>query len=117
MEIGPVEAGDENVVGFERELRRDVGSRGCVGGGGDGQAGDLRPATSQLAEGAVLGAELVAPLADAVSFIDREQGPVDFVSRMQEPVGDHAFRGDIEDIEGAGAEFSQDIIPFARPLR
>ena len=72
-ELGPGEAGDELARVREPQLGADVLARAGIGGGGDGEARHLREDLGQAAQHAVVGAEVVAPLADAVRLVDGDQ--------------------------------------------
>ena len=67
------------------QLVNDVGPHSWGGGGREchhGHAGELLP---QLAQPLVVGAEVVAPLADAVGLVDHEPG--ESVARVQRVEG------------------------------
>ncbi len=70
----PGEGGDELVGVLKLQLRADILAGAGVGGGGDGQARDPGEELGQAAQHAVFGAEVVAPLADAVGLVDGDQG-------------------------------------------
>ena len=81
----------------EVELREDVGAGARVGGGGDGEAGHAGEQALQAAKGAVIRAEVMAPLADAVRLVHGDQRNV----HVREPFGEagaEAFGRDVEQI-------------------
>ena len=72
-EIRPVEVADQLEMIAKPELLGDVAPHALRGRGGERVQRRLRKELPQLAELAVFGTEVVAPLADAVRFIDRER--------------------------------------------
>ncbi len=71
------------------ELRLDVGDDPVVRGGGRAEDGDAAgEEVEDAGEAAVVGAEVVAPVADAVHLVDDEQ-----TRRVGAIVGQHAARG------------------------
>ena len=83
-DVGPVEAGTKT------RLRPGPGGRGFaagggVGGGGEGDAGYRRVALVQGRKLQVFRAEVVAPLRNAMGFVDGEQGQLaGFVEGVEE---------------------------------
>jgi hypothetical protein len=71
-EVGPVEDADEDLGLAQAELVGDVLADLRGGGRGEGLHADGGGDLAQLAQAAVLGAEVVAPLADAVGLVDDE---------------------------------------------
>lgn len=55
------------------QIMLDVGARGGIGGGGQGDARDVRIAFGKHTELLIFGAEIVSPPADAVRFVNGEQ--------------------------------------------
>lgn len=103
--IFTAEAGD----GFEgiakRELLDNVVPdllRGAGGEGGDGEIGNER---AEFAELAILGAEIVSPLGDAVGFVDGEERDGHVFEPAFGGVHDGAFGGDVDEAEFAGGGF------------
>ena len=72
-DVGPVEAGDHQPVLGDAELREDIGPGPRVGGRGQRQPRHVRPSVEQWPQQPVIGAEIVAPFADAMRFVDRDQ--------------------------------------------
>ena len=68
-EVGAVRVADETDGVAERHAERDVVPHLRRGRGREGHAGGLREAVQHLGEAAVLGAELVAPVGDAVGLV------------------------------------------------
>ena len=86
----------------------DVG--GDLGGGRGGEGEDAGDAEvfGEAGKFEVVGAEVVAPLGDAVGFVDGEEGDVEFVEAGAELFVGEAFGGDVEEFEGAGADLIVD---------
>ena len=73
VKVLAVETGDEFVCGGEFERGADILPDPGGGGGSERQADRFREALAHLDDLAIFGAEVVAPLRDAVRFVDREQ--------------------------------------------
>ncbi len=102
-DVGAVETGDEFFGVFERQFADDLGARAFIGGGGERDARHAREALGEDAELAILGAEVVAPLRDAVRLVDREQRDIDRRQQLQQARLHDPLRRDVEEIERAGA--------------
>ena len=72
-EVGPVEAGDEQLGVAEVELVGDVAADRVGGRGRQRDAGGRAELPPGQAEPGVVGAEVVPPLADAVGLVDGQQ--------------------------------------------
>ena len=116
LDVGPVEARHEVPGAVERETRRDLAMRGLGGRGGEGDARHVGPALGELGEREVVGAEVVAPLRDAVRLVDREQGDA---AALEEPLGGlgvEPLGRDVEQVELAGQVGALDLGPLGRLL-
>ncbi len=69
-----IEAGDEFVRFAKRELFEDIVAHALRGAGGEGGDREGRELAAQAAEQPVLRAKIVAPIGDAVSFINYKEG-------------------------------------------
>ena len=111
-QVGPVEGADEDLGVDEPELLGDVGAHAGRRGGGEGLHGDAGGDLAQAAEHAVLGAEVVPPLADAVGLVDRDAVELTPVVELgdgaAEAAGHRALGGDEQDTELAGVEPIED---------
>ena len=109
-EVGAVKASDANVGVVEAEARDDVVAHKGVGGGGEGDDGRIAEAGAGGAEVAVAGAEVVAPLGDAVRLVDGEEGDVHAAQGGDEAAVGKALGGDVEEAEvaigGAAEDFA-----------
>src|SRR6185437_17182241 len=72
-DIGPVEAGGEDAGLAEDEALDDVAACRPVGGRGQRDARHFREALMQHRELAIFGAEIMAPLRDAMRLVDGEE--------------------------------------------
>ena len=72
-EVRPVERADQLRVVAQPQLRGDVTSDPCRGGGGERVQADVGEQRPQATELAVFRTEVVAPLADAVRLVDRHE--------------------------------------------
>ena len=70
------------------------------GGGGEGDYGSGPERGEILAEHAVVGAEIVAPLRDAVGFVDGDERGLAFGEHFGEAGDAQALRGDEEELQG-----------------
>ena len=99
LQVRPGEAVDEDGGPFQMQRGEDVVAGAGVGGGGDGDAGHAGKALTEAAQGTVVGAEVVAPLADAVSLVDGDEGQRQVRQPVQQGPGLQAFRRDIEQVQ------------------
>ena len=109
IDVRAVEAGDEFGRVFQFEVVFDVGAGFRVGGGGQGDAGDLRVAVGQQSELAVFGTEVVPPLADAVRFVDGEQADGGVVEEAQETFAYQPFGRNVEQFQTACGDVVGDL--------
>ena len=72
-QIGPVEGHAEHVRGTESQLLLDVVDHFGGGCGGQGQDGTVGQQAADVGNAGVGGTEIVAPLGDAVGFVDRDK--------------------------------------------
>jgi hypothetical protein len=117
VEIGPVERRPhlERVAQTELADRVPLDLLGGGGGeGGDGHGGEVLP---QAREEEVVGAELVAPLRDAVRLVDGKEADADLFQFLQERVEGEALRGRVEEVQVARVEIVRNGASFGRRLR
>lgn len=88
-----------------------------IGGGCQGNPGNLRPALVQHRQLAVLGAEVMAPLRHAMGFVDREQGDPAAREQGQEATRQQALGCDIEHVQLTGQQFAFDAAGSVRVQR
>ena len=92
---------DEEAGVLQVELGDDIFLDGGCCGGGEGDDGAGTEGREVVAEGAVVGAEVVAPCGDAVGFVDGDEGGPLFGEHLREAWDAHAFGGDEEELKGA----------------
>jgi hypothetical protein len=73
LDVRTIEARDKMARTAEREPLGDLAMRCLGGGGGERDARHPWPALCEIGEGEVVGAEVVAPLGDAVRLVDGEE--------------------------------------------
>ena len=100
-DIRPVEARDEGCGILERKFGDDVLTRALVGSRCECYARHVRETLGENFELPVLGAEVMAPLRDAMRFIDREDCNVAALEEAKRTLLHETFRGNIEKIEPA----------------
>ena len=93
---------DEERGVVEVELGDDVILDGWRGGGGESQDGRGAKGGEMVAEGAVVGAEVVAPDADAVGLVDGDEGGLAAGEHLGEAGDAHPLGRDEEEVERAG---------------
>ncbi len=93
---------------LEAQLLHDLLARALVGGRGQRDARDAGEALGEDAQLAVLGAEVVAPLRDAVRLVDGEEGDVDLGEKRQHALLHEALGRDVEEVERAGLQLPLD---------
>jgi hypothetical protein len=92
-DVGPVETADEGAGVLQLQALEDVLAGQGIGGGGEPHARHRRITLVQHRECAVLGAEVVAPLADAMHLVDGEQAQFAALDHGVE-LGQETRRGD-----------------------
>jgi len=107
-DVGAVERADEVAGLGQVQALGDLALGGRVGGGGQRDARNVRPALVQDGQLAVFGAEIVAPLRHAVRFVDGEQGDVAAREQRQKAAGQQALGSDIEHVQLAGQQLALD---------
>ena len=73
QQVRPIERSDQRHRIVEAELLDDVLADPRRGGGGEGVETDARQCRAKGAELSILRAEVVAPVADAMRFVDRDE--------------------------------------------
>ena len=91
-EVRPVECSEEHPRRAEVELGGDVGPDTRRGGGREGVNARCGEAVAEEGQLPVFGAEVVAPLADAVGLVDREPLHADAGEEVEEPAVDEPLR-------------------------
>jgi hypothetical protein len=113
-DVGAVEAADELARVLQLQPLDDVGAREVVGGGGERDARHAGVALVQHRQAAVLGPEVVAPLADAVRLVDGEQGQpaaiAQAIQQVQEPGRGHALGRRVEQGDLAARQPPLDVL-------
>ena len=87
----------------------DLAARGLVGRRGERDPGNPRKVLTQDRQLHVFGAEVVAPLGDAVGLVDRDEGEAAAGEQLQGALAEQAFRGDIEQIDRPGLHRPLDL--------
>ena len=108
-ELGPREGVDELARAVEPQLGADVLARAGVCGGRDGKPRHAGEDLGEPAERAVLGAEVVAPLADAVRLIDGDEREGQTRQPLQHGGLHQAFGREVEQVELARADPPPDV--------
>ena len=107
-DVGAVERTDELARILQRQPFDDLAPGRGVGGRGQRDPRDVRPAFVQQGQLAVLGAEIVAPLRDAMRLVDGEQRDRRAFQQGQEARGQQPLRGDVQQVELASKQFPFD---------
>jgi hypothetical protein len=104
-EVFAAEAGNGFQGVAEVELVDDVVADLLGGACGEGRDGMIGEEAAELAELAVFGAEVVAPLGDAMGFVDGEKGERDLFEPVGGAVHEGALGGDVHEAVFAGDGF------------
>ena len=104
QQVLAVEAGADGVFGRDVEAAADVVEHLRRGGGREGQDALGAAELAEAGELQIVGAEVVPPLGDAVGLVDREKRYPDPGDRLPEAFVVEAFRGDVEEAQGALAD-------------
>ena len=112
-DVRPIEAVDEDPgLAVGEELALDVVPGHPVGGGGEAGDPGLWIASRQGCQIAVVGAEIVAPLADAMHLVDDDLAELQPVERRLQSLGAEQLGREVEELQGAVL----DLLPDPRPL-
>ena len=103
-DVGTIEAGDEETGARQAQVLEDLAPRRLVGGRGERDARHPREAARQHVETAVLGTEVVAPLAHAVGLVDGEQRERRAVEQLEERLGQEPLGRHVDQVEASGGE-------------
>ena len=103
-EVRPVEPGDHRERVGQGEFPADVAPHLGGGGGGEGQGRRPAEAVAGLLQPAVVGPEVVPPLADAVGLVHREQPYPHGGHGGVEPAVAEALGGDEDELVAAGLD-------------
>ena len=108
LEVRPREAVDQHLRPLQPQRANDVLARAGVGGGGDGDARHAGEDLGEAAEGAIVGAEIVAPLADAVGLVDRDEAERQLGQTVHHGAGRQALGRDVEQVQFPGSRRAPD---------
>ncbi len=114
MQIGPRETGDKDARRFQPEQFADVlpHRRGCRRGQRDRL--DVSQVTlAETTEPRVVGPEVMAPFADTVRLVNRQQTDVDRRHRLEKPTIAQPFRSDVNQVQLARSHFLHHFGLFA----
>ena len=106
-QVRAIEPRDELGGVAKVELVGDVAADEVGGGGRQGDAGGHLQLSAGAAEPGVVGAEVVAPLADAMGLVHREQRRPDPPHRLHEPAGAEPLGGDVHEVISPGLDVDQ----------
>ncbi len=107
-QVGAVKGRPDGALGVDVEGATDVLEDRRGRGRGQGQDPLGTKLAREHGELEVVGAEVVAPLGDAVGLVDREQGDVDAGERGPEALVVEALRGDVEQLGLARSQLPHD---------
>ena len=97
-EVRAVEARDEHPRVRQPQLLEDVAAHPLGGGRGERDEGSAGEGVAELAEVAVVGAELVPPLRDAVRLVDGDERRVRLGQEAAEPGHGETLRRDVQQL-------------------
>ncbi len=119
-EVRPIERSEEHQRILQPQLGDDVTADAFGRGGGKRVQRSRREIVAQAAEPPVLRPEIVAPLADAVRFIDRDEPEAHLLQRSAEvlaAVADQPLRRDVEEPTPIFANARQHRVPLVGQQR
>ena len=93
---------------------QDVGPGARIGGGRQRDPRHAGKALRQLRQAAVLGAELVPPGADAMRFVDREQGHLPPLQPLERARHQQPLRRHVQQVEPSSVEQPGDLARHGR---
>ena len=108
-QIGAAKAGDVLVRIAKAELVDDVAANAFGGAGGEGGDGEIGKNLAEAAELAVFRAEFVAPLGDAMGFVDGEEGDRETLEPVHGVAEGDALGRKIKQLVFAGGGLLEDV--------
>src|SRR5206468_4025768 len=85
-QVGPVETGDDGIAFLDPEARADIGDDSWGGGCSEREHAFRAELPGARGELQIVGAEVVAPLGDAMRLVDREQRDLRLPELREEPL-------------------------------
>jgi hypothetical protein len=119
-QVRPIERSDEHRRLPQPQLRDDVPSHALRGGRREGVKRYLGKILAQPSQLPVLGPEVVAPLADAVGLVDRDEAHAGLLQHPPQrlaPFADDPFRRHVEQTAALLADAGQHLVPLVRQER
>lgn len=104
LDVRPVEAGHEVLGLGHTEPLGDLLVRGLGRRGRQRDTGHVGPALTEHGQGQVVGAEVVAPLGDAVGLVDGEDGDLTPGEQGERRVEAQPLGGEVQQVELTGDE-------------
>src|SRR5207249_11630221 len=98
-EIGSTETRDQSERIAERQPFTQIRLNAGRGRGSQSQAGRIRELLAKAANFEIIGSEIVAPLGNAVRFVDDQQRDPERAQELEKPFMLHPFRRQIEQLE------------------
>ncbi len=115
-DVRPVESAQEgHRVGAAEQPVHDLGPGVVVGGGSEGRHGDAQR-LPQRTDAQVVGAEIVAPLRDAMRLVHRDGGDARTAGEGRETGGGKAFRRNIKELQVTAFQCAVDGLGFSGVL-
>ena len=111
-EIGPTEARDQSERIAERQPVAQIRLNTGRGRGSQSQAGRIREFLAQAADFKIVGPEIVAPLGNAVRFVDHQQRDPQRPQELEKPLMLHPFRRQIEQLQPPLTEILNHAVLF-----
>ncbi len=110
--VGPVEAADEGGGLVHLQVVPDIRSHRLVRRGGKCDHRNVGEPAFKDGELLVLRPEMMPPAADAVGFINSDQGNSQFLQAFKEALLEQPFRGDIEQLDAPLMQLLEDPLLF-----
>ena len=116
VQVGPVETGDQDPGILEFQALEDVIPDQFRGGGRKGSHHrPFRQEFQEIQDPGVTGAEILAPLGNAVGFVHRHHGNGSLFGKVPEEFRFQPFRGHVEQFVGTGPGLVQGGVEFPGP--
>ena len=98
-EIGPAETRDQSERIAERQSVAQIRLNAGRGRGSQSKAGRIREFLAQATDLEIVGSEIVAPLGNAMRFVDHQQRDPQRPQELEKPLMLHPFRRQIEQLK------------------
>ncbi len=115
--IGAIEARDIGGGVLQSQPRQDIGPGLRIGGGCQGNQRGIGKIAPQLSQRDIFGTKIMAPLRNAVSFVNRKQGDRKLFQPGKKTFAHQALGSDVQKIQFTPMQIGKYLPTFRSPQR